>query len=366
MRILEIVYSLSSGGAERFVVDLSNELSKDTSNEVTLATIVDDSLPNNRLYFNELLPSVKYKCLMCKHGLSVESLLKTNKLIRQLAPDIVHMHCNTSLLYIPCLTYRKAKYVYTFHNVVNKCYKFKFQKYINYFYLRNNLFQPITISDLCQQSYYDFYHLSNAICINNGRSKPVTYQIDEIKRQIESFKRNVDDLIFVHVARCSPQKNQDLLFEVFKRLSDEGHHVQLLIIGDGYKDSPFYKFAANPSFHFLGVKQNVGDYLSASDFFILSSSYEGLPLSLLEAMSMGCIPISTPVGGVPDVIKDGENGFLSKSLSPDDFYDTVCRAISERDTVMPDRVAKSYEEKFSMKKCASQYEALFRHMSKNN
>ena len=256
--------------------------------------------------------------------------------------------------------------MYTFHNVVNKCYKLKIQRYINYIYLQNNLFQPVTISKLCQQSYIDFYHLTNAICINNGRSRPITYKIDEVRKEIETLKANKDDLVFVHVARCAPQKNQKLLFEVFKRLSKEKQHVQLLVIGDGYKDSAFYCLKNNPVFHFLGVKQNVGDYLSVSDFFILSSSYEGLPLSLLEAMSMGCVPISTPVGGVPDVIKDGINGFLSDSLSVEDFYATVCKAIKNRNAITPNQVVKSYEENFSMKSCASQYETLFKSMLKTN
>lgn len=362
MKILEIMYSLSAGGAERFVVDISNELSKNSSHEVMLATIVDDSIANNKHYYNELLPSVHYKCLMCKRGLSVESIVKTNKLIQEICPDIVHMHCNTSLLYIPSLINRKVHYVYTFHNVVDKCYKLKIQKYINLVYLKYNLFQPVTISKLCQKSYVDFYHLNNAICINNGRSRPKLELLNKVANSINSFKRYSDDKIFVHIARCAPQKNQQLLFDTFLRLANEGQHFQLLIIGDGYENSEFYRLRNNPVFHFLGVKQNVGDYLSVSDFFVLSSLYEGLPLSLLEAMSLGCIPISTPVGGVPDVITDGVNGFLSRSISETDFYDVIKKAMILSDTISKEQVIKSYEANFSMKVCAAQYESLFESM----
>lgn len=361
MRIIEIMYSLSAGGAERFIADISNELSKDNNNEVFLVTIVDDTIGNNKHYFNDLSPKIKYKCLGCKHGLSLESIVETYKIIKSLKPDIVHMHCNTMLLYIPSLIYKKTKYVYTFHNLVNKCYKFKFQKYINYFYLKRNCFQPVTISKLCQQSYIEFYHLNNSVCITNGRSRPsLTNEVNNTKKIINSFKTHTDDKIFLHVARCAPQKNQKLLFDTFIKLSKENKHFQLIIIGAGYEDSPYYqKLKDNPAFHFMGVKQNIGDYLASADFFVLSSIYEGLPLSLLEAISIGCIPISTPVGGVPDVITNGVNGILSKSISEEDFYTAIVQAINHPSQINPNNVIKSYEARFSMTNCAKSYMMLF-------
>ena len=66
MRILQVVYHLASGGAERFVVDLSNELSKE--NEVYLVTINDDTKLNYSHYKSELSSNVKYRCLRCKKG----------------------------------------------------------------------------------------------------------------------------------------------------------------------------------------------------------------------------------------------------------------------------------------------------------
>ena len=81
MKILEIMYTLSAGGAERFVVDISNELSKDKDNEVVLVTIVDDKQGNNKHYYTELLPTVKYRCLGCKSGLSLSSFYRVFRII---------------------------------------------------------------------------------------------------------------------------------------------------------------------------------------------------------------------------------------------------------------------------------------------
>lgn len=60
----------------------------------------------------------------------------------------------------------------------------------------------------------------------------------------------------------------------------------------------------------------------------MSSKMEGLPISLLEAMSLGVIPVSTPAGGVCDVIRNGENGYISSSHTPEDFYRIVKDAIA--------------------------------------
>ena len=81
MKILEVHYSTAWAGAERLVIDLCNELSK--TNEVTLCTIVDDTIPGKSYYRSELLKSVKYINLKCKSGNDVRGfyrLLKTNQL----------------------------------------------------------------------------------------------------------------------------------------------------------------------------------------------------------------------------------------------------------------------------------------------
>ncbi len=52
------------------------------------------------------------------------------------------------------------------------------------------------------------------------------------------------------------------------------------------------------------------EYLKMGDAYALCSSYEGMPISLIEAIGVGCIPVCTPVGGIVDVVHNGENGFL--------------------------------------------------------
>lgn len=365
MKILEIMYSLSSGGAERFVVDISNELCKNKDNEVILVTIVDDKKGNNKHYYYELSPAVKYRCLGCKSGLSLSSFYRVIRIIKEVKPDIVHVHCNTMLIYIPALIYKRPCYIQTLHNVADKCLKFPMQKGINNWFAKKELYTPVTISESCQESYIKLYGTEDSVCIVNGRSPMyVTNEFQIVRHYVTSCKMYEDDKVFIHIARCAPQKNQTLLLEAFEQIAKEGIHFQLFIIGDGYRDLVQPKYEKVSQIHFIGVKQNVGDYLACSDYFVLSSLYEGLPLTLLEAMSMGVIPISTPVGGVPDVIIDGEIGFLSKSIGIDDFCNVLRRAIVRGPFIEKDKIISYYNANFSMTACARQYNDLFKRMLK--
>jgi glycosyltransferase involved in cell wall biosynthesis len=65
--------------------------------------------------------------------------------------------------------------------------------------------------------------------------------------------------------------------------------------------------------------------LKTTHIFVLPSHYEGLPMALLEAMSFGLAPIATPVGGIPDVLSDGENGFLVPVEEPKMLADAMLR-----------------------------------------
>ena len=129
----------------------------------------------------------------------------------------------------------------------------------------------------------------------------------------------------------------------------------LVVIGAGFDNSPYMHLNDTEYVKILGTKQNVGDYLACADYFVLSSSWEGLPISLLEAMSIGCIPISTPAGGVVDVIKNGENGYISPSFNSEDFYKTVCKSFNDTELIDKETIINDYKENYTIEVCASKY-----------
>jgi glycosyltransferase involved in cell wall biosynthesis len=118
------------------------------------------------------------------------------------------------------------------------------------------------------------------------------------------------------VARLAAQKNQTLLVETVAKLK---RPVILTLIGDGPLRPQAAQAAAACPAHikveFLGQRRDIPELLAQADLFVLSTNWEGFPISILEAMRAGLPVISTDVNGVSEAVDDGETGFL---VSPRD------------------------------------------------
>lgn len=357
---MQIIYSLSSGGAEKFVVDLSNQLAFN-GHDVVICMLLSDE--NDNLIFNRrfLNKSVKFHSMRFSSGFSCRKCILLEKYLEDEHPDIIHCHLNViPYLYLFSLCKCKSVIVHTLHNVATFAGGSGLQYYLNRFYYKNNLIYPVCISKSCQKSYEVCYKLHNAPSIDNGRAlvlKSSCYE--EIKSEVFSYKKTSDTLIFVHIARCHSQKNQDLLIRAFNRLVEQHIDASLLIIGsgfDGFEGGKLRQLACN-RIYFLGEKKNVSDYLLCSDAFCLSSKYEGLPISLLEALSCGVTPICTPVGGILDVITDGVTGYLSSDLSVDAYLDALKRFIAK--PLPAQNLMNYFETNYSIEVCAAKYEKFY-------
>lgn len=359
MKILQLTYHLTAGGAERFVVDLCNELSANKENEVYLVVIKDDKIPENRHYLGELSPNVNYVCLGCKKGLSLECIRKIYGAIKRIKPDIVHTHTNLIPIFLPAFLLRKPKYVHTMHTLANRAGSKYFHSIEHFLYKKR--VQAVTISSLNNSSYKEFYGLKNSICINNGcPTKKTTDKFEEARKEIELLKNGEDIPVFIHVARYHPVKNQQMLFSVFNRLASENHKFLLLVLGDGFEKSELIEEIKTDKIKLLGLKQNVGDYLACADYFVLTSKIEGLPISLIEAMSLGVIPICTPAGGIVDVIDNKKNGYITEDFEEESLYEYIKNATEGNSTVKKEYVIDSYINNYTMKKCADEYHFLYK------
>ena len=358
MKIVQMIYELRQGGAERFVVNLANELAGN-GHDVTILTLIKDKETN---IFNKQFVSdrVKYESMGFERGFTIGKVSQVCRKIKKINPDIVHCNLNVIPYIFPAALGGKIKFVHTIHNLAQYATGGKLQSAINRWFYKTGKIIPVTISDQCQESFSDFYKLPEPVKIDNGASMVVKTPGFEItSEEISSYKTTDRTKVFLHMARCSEQKNQQLLVSSFNKIVEEGADAILLIIGADF-DSEMgqsLKKQACGNIHFLGLKPNVSDYLLNADVFTLSSIYEGLPLSLLEALSAGVTPVCTPVGGIPDVIQDGIIGYLSKDDSVNSFAKTLRMAYDK--PIKPEILKKHFEDNFSMAKCASAYEKLY-------
>lgn len=362
MIILELIEGLYPGGAQRFVVDLSDELAANPTNQVYVGTFRERS--NSDFYRKELNPNVKQ--VIEKGGWGILSKFKQFiyvwKMIQRIKPDVVHAHTLAfPYIILPALFLRKIKFFYTVHNLAEKDTNPGFSSYIKKIFLKH-LIKSITISNYCAYSFNQYYGFPCYKVIENGcRQLTTTPKLEQVQKEIAAYKKSPKTKVFINVARLAPQKNHELLVMAFNQFIAQGFDAILLIIGNYEYDDVIKQkidtLIIDDRVRLLGVKHNITDYLSCSDIFCLSSFWEGLPISLLEAGLMGTLPISTPVGGVPDVIKNEKYGLLSKDSTLKSYVELLKKAYSF--SFKRDDIKELYLRDFSMKKCADNYQSLF-------
>ena len=356
MKIIQFCFNLSSGGAEKFVVNLSNELAE-LGHDVEVCILRPADTEDGAFNKQFLSDKVKFTSLGIERGFSLAKVYKVSKYIKAQKPNVVHCHLNVIPYIFPlALMCRGIRFVHTLHSIASEACGGKRQVGINKFFYKNNLIQPVTISKLCQDSYIDLYHLNNAPYIDNGTAPTTqTVQFELVKSEVESMKQTSNTRVFIHVARFDEAKNQNLLIDVFNELNKRGVDFLLLVLGARFDTPEAHPLVtkACDRIKFLGVKPNVADYLYCAKAFCLSSNFEGLPISLIEALSAGLIPICTPVGGIPDVIEDGIIGYLSDDVSLDAYVVALERYL--KDALSPERNIDYFNVNFTMTQCAKKY-----------
>lgn len=359
MRILQIIYSLNQGGAEHFVVELSNELAS-LGHDVTLCVFRDDDQDSNMSFNKQFLSkSVRYINMKISIGFSIFKIKQVESFVKILDPEIVHCHLNVIPYFFKfAICNRKIKFYHTLHTTAEYACPFKYQRIINKLFYYKRWIRPITISADSDTSFSDFYNFKSFGCVYNGCVKARSSSIyQSVIKEIDSYKSDKSDKVFIHLGSCVKVKNQFMLIDAFNRLADKQYNFVLLILGKGFDTEygKYLKSKACGNIKFLGLKSNVSDYLLCSDAFCLSSIIEGLPISLLEALSVGCVPICTPVGGVNNIIKHGVNGYLSKNFSLDEFVLVLEQYFQNDKRITPDSLIKYFEDNFSISKCANNY-----------
>ncbi len=357
---MHIIPSLTLGGAEKFAVDLCNELSLD--NDVFLCVI--DKIDNTMILKKQINTKVTVISLNKPKGYSISTVFNLYKLVKKLKPDIIHTHLRAlvySSLYIFLL---KFPVVHTIHNLAHKETGTKRQKLYKIFFHYFNV-TPVSISQKVLESTEKVYGSKYSELIYNGvKALKKTNLYPSVKEEVDSYKKNNNTKILLNVGRLSKQKNQLMLIDVIKELNKIDIDFVLLFIGSLKNEKEYadlcLKNAENIfNIFFLEEKSNIGDYMYCADAFCLSSLYEGLPLVVLEAMSAGVPILSTPAGGVPDVIEDGVNGYLSDTFIKSAYKEVLIKFNSLGFKNNEINIRK-YEKNYSMQICMEHYYHLYR------
>ena len=305
-KILHIVEAFG-GGIFSFLVDLVNNTEKDM--DIIIAYGIRNETPEDfKKYFSNRIQFVEIKNFTRSINLKkdIKSLKEIRNVIEKEQPDIIHLHSSKAgILGRLATNCRKRKVLYNPHGFSFLMQDSSKLKRIIY-WLIEKIFtlKNCTIIGCSKGEYEEALKLTkNSIWINNG------IDINKLKEETMGLrKKEIDfnNLKICTVGRAGYQKNPKLFNEIASNFPD----LRFTWIGDGELKSEL----TSKNIEVTGWKKRkeVLKILNENDIFILTSLWEGLPISLLEAMYMQKTCIVSDCIGNRDVIQNGENGFICK------------------------------------------------------
>ena len=301
LRVVHIISSMSVGGMEHFAVRMA-AWQKRAGMEASILS---------------LQGSGPLQAEAEAAGVSVHALGGSNKAVRvlkgllticRLRPQIVHGHNQTSVQYA-LLGKRMigAKVLITAHGRGKSDYREPKQEEWR------QVSAVTAVSEAVAEEICDSLPVGRLSVILNGVETSVAKRPREETRK--SFGIDETEIVGTIVARIDAMKGHDTLLEACATLKRRNKEFTLLIVGDGVERGNRERLSCELNLppdkvRFLGFRNDVPDILSASDFFLLPSLTEGLPLSVLEAMSHGLAVVATNVGGIPELVQEGVHGLL--------------------------------------------------------
>jgi len=162
--------------------------------------------------------------------------------------------------------------------------------------------------------------------------KPSRGKREELRRK-NGYKHS--DILLVYVAELNENKNQALLIKALKIIYETNKNVKLLLIGpdglSGENQKLSNKLGLDEAVEFLGERVDVEHLLPMCDIAVASSIREGLPVNIMEALACGVPVVAADNRGHRALIKNGENGYLTKLNNPDELAQRVLEIIEKED-----------------------------------
>lgn len=167
------------------------------------------------------------------------------------------------------------------------------------------------------------------VTIENGIDCAAITAMPDLRSEVRAELRiPLDDFVVAKVANLTPKKNHELLLKAFAQLAAQVANARLVLVGQyAGREETLRALAESLGIAdrvlFTGPRTDAIRVMHACDVFAMSSTFEGLPISLLEAMALGKPAVCTDVGGISAVIRDGREGFLLPSGQAEQLADRL-------------------------------------------
>ena len=186
-----------------------------------------------------------------------------------------------------------------------------------------------------------------------------------LRKADEAVELQPEEKILLHASNFREVKRVVDLVEIMRIVVDHFPKARLIIAGDGPTrievERKIEALDLCNSVHLLGVKSNMQEIMCSADLFLLNSTLEGMPLVLLEAMSCSLPVVTTPAGGIPELVRPGKDGVVTKGFGQEEYAQAIIEMLEndEKRKKIGKAGRARVEESFSAERIVKMYEKVF-------
>ena len=208
---------------------------------------------------------------------------------------------------------------------------------------------------------YKISNSKNTVFIPNAIKDIDKAVLKPRKEMLSELGIDNDSFVLGNVSNFYDTKGHKYLIDALIKLSDEGFKFNAIFAGEGKNlEEMKEKCKDYDNIKFLGYRTDNYDIMNCLDLFVLPSVKEGMPYVILEAMNLGKTALCTRVGALPDIISDGDNGYLVEAQSSEQLYDKIKYIIVNPDSLKAGIKGEQYvKEHFSFEKFADAIESIY-------
>lgn len=380
LKVLHLIPTLSSGGAERQLVNLVTATSKELIEHVVC--VIGESE-----FFGPTIREAGYRVQSLNISGKrpfVAAASGFRRVIREEKPDIIH-----SWLYDANIAARLGRLLNSKAPIVTSLqladyepeaarignwnpHKVRVLKFIDKF--TSAIAKPYfaACSEFVKDSYIRNYGIDAArteVIYNSVNAGLLATSADDVEKIGREFDFPPDTFVFLNVGRLDAQKNHRTIFEAFRAVSEEIPESVLLLAGVGGLEEELKRNVAelglDNKVRFLGRRNDVGALLEFADVFVFPSFFEGLPVALVEAMTKRLPCIASRIDVFEEVIVDGDNGILVDPNSPNELKDAMIRLYRDAGVrkSLGTRAFETADSQFNIARTARKWEAFYQRIA---
>lgn len=370
MNVLQLISSRGLFGAENMLLELSKGL-KSLGDSVTLGVFSNRHAgAGGALELTGAAGAVgiRSEVFECSSRVDFATIRKIRSFIKENSIDVVHSHGYKSNIYayLAC-TKTGARLVTTCHNWINASSKMSLYTRLDKFFLKRFDAVAAVSDDVARQALEAGVKPEKLRIIGNGISIEkfrVSGGAREKTRRALGVPAGAS--VIGTVGRLSPEKGYDLLLKAAREVCGKKDDCFFVIAGDGPQRQPLEELSrelgTDKRVVFAGKRTDIPEVLSAMDLFVLSSLTEGQPMALLEAMAAGVPAVSTSVGDVPKILRNGEAGLIVPPSDCKALAGAILKALDDPELAarLSASAMRTVKELYSSERMAAEYRACYK------